>query len=379
MYRIPLGHLALAGAALALLLVPAAPAAPVKGKPVDVVICLDVSSSMEGLIGSAKLKLWDIVNDLGKAKPAPDLRVALYSYGHDTYDPKVGWVRKEADLTNDLDAVYQKLTALTINGGEEYVARVCRDALEQQKWSEEKDAYKVIFVCGNEPASQDPLVKLPAVADLAKKKGVVINPIFCGPSEAGDARDWKEFAKMAAGRFASIDHDHGTVAIATPQDKELAELSAKLNRTYVAYGKEGKEKSENQARQDANASLAGAPVAAARSVTKAGCLYRCPTWDLVDRCKEDPKFDVKKVPVEELCDELKKLTPEQREKYVKDKMAEREALQKKIAVCNAAREAYICDELKKNPSAASKAFDEAVRGAIREQAAPKGIQIPNEK
>jgi hypothetical protein len=373
MYRIPLG------AALALLFVPAVPAAPVKGKPVDVVICLDVSSSMQGLIGSAKLKLWDIVNDLGKAKPAPDLRVGLYSYGHSTYDPKVGWVRKEADLTTDLDAVYQKLTALTINGGEEYVARVCRDALEQQKWVEDRDAYKVIFVCGNEPASQDPQVKLPDVAGLAKKKGVVINTIFCGPSEAGDARDWKDFAKLAAGRFASIDHDHGTVAVATPHDKELAELSTRLNSTYVVYGKEGKAMCENQARQDANAATAGLSVAAARGATKGGGLYRCPTWDLVDRCKEDPKFDIKKVPVEELSDELKKLTPEQREKYVKDKMGEREALQKKIAVCNAAREAYIRAEMKKNPSAGSKAFDEAVRGAIREQAAPKGIQIPNEK
>ncbi len=373
MYRLPLGTV------LALLLVPAVPAAPVKGKPVDVVLCLDVSSSMQGLIGSAKLKLWDIVNDLGKAKPAPDLRVALYSYGHSTYDPKVGWVRKEADLTTDLDTVYQKLTALTINGGEEYVARVCRDALEQQKWSEDRDAYKVIFVCGNEPASQDPQVQLPDVAGLAKKKGVVVNTIFCGASEASDARDWKDLAKLAAGRFASIDHDHGTVAIATPQDKELAELSAKLNSTYVTYGKEGKQKAANQALQDANAVLEGAPVAAARGATKGSALYRCPTWDLVDRMKEDPKFDIKKVPVEELCDELKKMTPEEREKYVKAKMAERDALQKKIAVCNAAREAYIKAEMKKNPSAANKAFDEAVRSAIREQAAPKGIVIPQDK
>src|SRR5215475_3983003 len=92
---------------------------------VDVVLCLDVSSSMNGLIDSAKIKLWDIVNDLGKAKPAPILRVGLYSYGHTTYDARKGWVRKDVDLTTDLDTVYQKLNALTIHGGEEYVARVC--------------------------------------------------------------------------------------------------------------------------------------------------------------------------------------------------------------------------------------------------------------
>src|SRR4051794_40097004 len=143
--------------------------APAKEKTIDVVICLDVSNSMDGLIASAKSKLWDIVNDLARAKPTPNLRVGLYSYGNDGYDAKIGWVRKELDLTTDLDALYQKLTALTTNGGTEYVTRVCRDAMAQQPWSKDKDALKIIFVCGNEPASQDPLVKLKEAADLAKE------------------------------------------------------------------------------------------------------------------------------------------------------------------------------------------------------------------
>src|SRR6516162_4493871 len=72
-------------------------------KDIDVVICLDVSNSMDGLIASAKVKLWDIVNDLAKVKPAPHLRVGLYSYGNDGYDAKVGWIRKDLDLSTDLD------------------------------------------------------------------------------------------------------------------------------------------------------------------------------------------------------------------------------------------------------------------------------------
>ena len=76
-----------------------------RAKSIDVVICLDVSNSMDGLIGSAKSKLWDIVNDLAKIKPTPNLRVGLYSYGNDSYDAKIGWVRKDLDLTTDLDAI----------------------------------------------------------------------------------------------------------------------------------------------------------------------------------------------------------------------------------------------------------------------------------
>ncbi len=344
-------------------------------KPIDVVICLDVSNSMDGLIASAKSKLWDIVNDLAKVKPTPDLRVALYSYGHTNYDAKAGWVRKEADLTTDLDVIYQKLNALTLNGGEEYVARVCRDAIQQQKWSDDKNALKLIFVCGNEPASQDPKIKLKDVGELAVSKGIVINPIFCGNANEPDAQDWKEFAKMARGSFASINQDKGNVVIAAPQDKELGELSSKLNSTYVAYGRAGKEAAANQVAQDTNA--AKAPGAEpARAQAKASGLYRNEGWDLVDRLKTDPKFDIKKLKEEELCDELKKMKPEEREAWVKKKAAEREELQKKIQELAVQRETYIKAEMKKNPSKADSAFDAAIRGALRKQAADKGIKVP---
>src|SRR5687767_7818107 len=67
-----------------------APTPAPKAKTIDLVLCLDVSGSMNGLIDSAKHKLWDVVNDLAKIQPAPNLRVALYSYGGTgpTYTPQ---------------------------------------------------------------------------------------------------------------------------------------------------------------------------------------------------------------------------------------------------------------------------------------------------
>ena len=38
---------------------------------VELAICLDTSGSMDGLINSARQKLWTIVNDLAKAEPTP--------------------------------------------------------------------------------------------------------------------------------------------------------------------------------------------------------------------------------------------------------------------------------------------------------------------
>jgi len=358
---------------------PAQEAKPPQGQPVDVVICLDVSGSMSNLIASARIKIWDIVNDLAKGKPTPNLRVALYTYGGGgaNYTPQSGWVRKELDLTADLDELYKALNAPKQQGSTEYVARVCSDALKDQKWSTDKKALKLIFVCGNEPASQDPTIKLKAVADLAKEMDVIINPIFCGPVNHRDADDWKTFATMSTGQFINIDMNKATtVAIATPFDKRLAELSDQVSTTYLAYGKDGQAKADNQKAQDSNARAAGPGAAASRGTAKSGELYRNEGWDLVDRLRRDKDFDVKKVPVDELCESMKKLTPEEREKYVKDMLAKREAMQKETLELSAKRDTYIAEEMKKKAASGDKAFDEALRGAIREQAAAKGIKLP---
>jgi hypothetical protein len=355
----------------------AAPApAPAKGQAVDVVICLDVSGSMGGLIESAKLKLWDIVNDLGRAKPTPRLRVSLYSYGGGRYDSKAGWVRKEIDLTEDLDAVYSKLNALRASGSKEYVARVCNDALTDQKWSAEKDALRVIFVCGNESATQDPTLELDAVAGLGKKKDVVINTIYCGASKVRGVESWVAFVKMTGGQHNNIDQDKGTVVIATPFDKELAELSAKLNTTYVAYGRAGKEAKKNQAAQDANTRRLGLPAEAARGVAKGGRLYNTAKWDLVDRMQREKDFDIKKIPVKDLPKEMQKMKPEERVKYLKEQLEKREQLRKKIKELALKQRDFVQKEREKMASKAEAGFDEALRQTLRKQASKKGITIP---
>jgi len=355
---------------------PAGDAVPDKGKPIDIVLCLDVSGSMNGLIESAKNKLWDIVNDLAKIKPTPELRVGLYSYGHSTYSAQAGWVRKEADLTGDLDEVYRKLNALTINGGSELVARVTRDAIDQQQWSTDKHALRIVFVCGNEAADQDKEVTLASVAGKAKEKDIVVNTIFCGSVAHRDSNGWKDFAVLAKGQFFSIDQNRATVVINTPFDQDIAKLSADMSKTYVAYGAAGKEKAENQKAQDANALKQAPAVAAARAESKNSAFYRNDGWCLVDRMKNDKTFDLKKIAVEDLPEEMKKMTPEEREAHLKKKLVEREAMQKQIAELTAKRQAYIKEESKKSPDKADQAFDAAVRGALRQQAEVKGIKIP---
>src|SRR4051794_27267561 len=284
-----------------------------KAKAVDIVLCLDTSNSMDGLIDSAKRKLWTVVNDLARMTPTPELRVGLYSYGNNTYDAKRGWVRLEAPLTTDLDEVYKRINVLKCAnpGSDEFVARVTRDALAQLKWADDKDALRMIFVCGNEPVDQDKEVSLDSVAATAKAKGVIINTIYCGPANHAEVVGWCDFAKSAGGQFASIDQDRAKaeVAIKTPFDEEIQKLGTKINETYVWYGVKGDSGRANQSAQDANAAKTAPGVAVERSLTKAGGLYKNAECDLIDKMVADKKFDLKQLKEEDLPAELKKLKP----------------------------------------------------------------------
>jgi hypothetical protein len=275
--------------------------------------------------------------------------------------------------------VYKRITALkcAAPGSDEFVARVTRDALAELKWAEDKDALRLIFVCGNEPVDQDKEVTLESVAATAKAKGVLINTIYCGPANHAEVIGWCDFAKSTGGQFASIDQNklQAEVVIKTPFDEEIQKLGAKINETYCWYGARGADGKANQLAQDRAAAGVAGGAAVERSQTKAGSLYRNADKDLVDRLRFEKDFDLKTVREEDLPPELKKLKSDERAGYLKKKAEEREEIQKKVGQLSAQRALYIEELRKKQPKpAGDQALDEALRSILREQAAAKGLK-----
>ncbi|MCX6910601.1 MAG: VWA domain-containing protein [Verrucomicrobia bacterium] len=350
---------------------------PEKERPIDLVICLDTSGSMNGLINAAKQKLWDIVNELAKARPKPHLRVALYAYGTPSFGAETGYVRKQIDLTDDLDAVYGKLAALVTNGGDEYVARVVRTSVLEQPWSAEKDALKIIVVAGNGPATQDRQFTTADVCKDAITRGIIVNTIYCGPPTNTEADGWRGVARAADGQFASIDQDRGTIIVSTPFDQKLAALGGEVNRTYLAYGSRGAVGRELQNAADMSAAAASPAVFASRAVAKASSQYRNSSWDLVDAMGQKD-FDLAKMKENELPTEMKPMTLDQRRAHL-DTMAKKRAdVQQEINQLNVQRQKFIAEEMKKGGKSADKAFNAAMLRAIREQATRKNFEFGTE-
>ena len=192
-------------------------------------ICLDTSGSMQGLIDSARQKLWAITNELALANPAPRLEVALLTFGNDGHNPESGWVAKHLDFTEDLDAVSQLLFSFVTNGGTELVGRVLQAADQQLSWAEGSENLKLVFVAGNESADQDGVVPFREAAAGLIARDIQVSSIYCGPAEDGLAPGWREVALRGDGHFASIDQNSGTLMIPTPYDSEITRLGTLLN------------------------------------------------------------------------------------------------------------------------------------------------------
>ncbi|MDA0994097.1 MAG: VWA domain-containing protein [Proteobacteria bacterium] len=203
-------------------------------QPVDLVIALDVSGSMSGLIDSAKQRLWDVVNELARANPQPDLRMAILTYGNPSYGEASGYVRIDMPFTRDLDAVNRTLFSFGTDGGDEYVSRVVHRSVTGLAWNESPDALKILFVAGNEEANQDPHISVEIASQLATNKGIVVNTIYCGNEDDNIVAGWREFSAMTNGMFASINQNASAVAnIATPMDDELVRLNGAMVKSGV--------------------------------------------------------------------------------------------------------------------------------------------------
>jgi hypothetical protein len=127
-----------------------------------------------------------------------------------------------------------------------------------------------------------------------------------------------------------------------------------------------------QVMQDRNA-LASAPAAMVqRSVAKASAGYSNEYWDLVD-AKKEKKVSVAEMKADELPEEMKKMSPQEREAYVEKKAAERAELQEKISKLNAERRTYVALEQKK--VSADNTLDKAVIDAVRKVAVKKGYSF----
>lgn len=352
----------------------------IKNSPkIQAAILLDVSNSMDGLIEQAKAQLWTMVNVMGKAKckgETPQIEIALYEYGRDNNDVTKGYVKQITPFTSDLDNLSQKLFELNTHGGQEYCGYVIHTSLNELNWDTTSYSYKVIFISGNEDFLQGNISYTLACTE-AKKKGVIVNTIYCGDRLQGIKEHWNLLGECGNGSFTNINSDAKPEDIPTPYDSTLITLNNKLNGTYIYYGASGRSKKELQGSMDVANLSVNSYAGVNRAVSKASPkTYKNSTWDLVD-ARDDDKKILDKVDPKTLPDSLQKKNKAELEAIISQKSDERNSIQKEILDINKKRETYIANEKMKKLKTGnnSQTLESEVEKIIREQATRFNMKI----
>jgi len=341
---------------------------------IQIALLLDTSNSMDGLIDQAKTQLWTLVNELGEGEKngrPPIIEIALYEYGNDSISISKGYVRQVLSLTTDLDDVSEKLFGLRTDGGQEYAGQVIMASLDELEWSKNDGDMKLIIIAGNEEFTQGP-VSYESACARAKRGGIIIDTIHCGPEQEGIDGKWRAGAECSGGIYMTIDQDEKYVHIPSPYDDDIIRLNEKLNGTYIGYGAQGFANKERQAVQDSNAQSMSTGVSLKRAKSKASASYRNESWDLVDAYELD-KDKVMALEEAEMPEELKGKTPEERGAFIEAKQVERTALQSEIKDLSEKQTAYVAD--KRKALAETKTLDNVMVSAVRKQASGNGYDF----
>ncbi|HVF95734.1 MAG TPA: vWA domain-containing protein [Flavisolibacter sp.] len=337
---------------------------------IQVAILLDVSNSMDGLIDQAKAQLWNMVSVMGNAKcngATPQIEIALYEYGSPRNNEKAGFVKQLSAFTTDLDSLSKNLFSLTTDGGDEYCGQVIFTSINDLAWDGSDSSYKVIFIAGNEDFLQGSLHYARACQE-AKKRGIIVNTIYCGDRMRGIQEHWNLGAECGGGSFTNINQDAKMEDIPTPYDSSLMVLNERLNGTYIGYGSMAVAGYSKQAFADASNFKANKSVAMKRIAVKGKKeLYKNSTWDMVDASDGDEKF-VDKLDPKTLPDSLKNKTRTELKQLVKIKKEERDNLQAQIGNLSVQREAYLVEARKKKAGDNQQTLETETEKLIKRQA-----------
>jgi hypothetical protein len=145
-----------------------------KGKTVDIVLCLDTTSSMKKFIDPVRQKLIPMLRELTNSFQSFRIGMVLYKDYYETYLTKI------VPFTDDFSRFQRDLNAIVVSGGgdkPEAVYEALYDGAVKFPWEAES---KIMFLIGDAPPHPKPLGKITAdtVNQAVEERGLKVSAII---------------------------------------------------------------------------------------------------------------------------------------------------------------------------------------------------------
>ncbi len=348
---------------------------------IEVVFALDTTGSMSGMIQAAKENIWSIATTMAQAQPTPEVAIGLVAFR----DRGDDYVTRVVDLSTDLDSVYAQLMDFQAGGGGDHpeaVHQALHEAVTKISWSQDREAYRTVFLVGDAPPQQYQDEPGHAqILQMAMSRGIVVNTIQAG-SDASTRSSWQQIASVAGGAYFEVGQTGSAVAVTTPFDATIAELARELDDTRLFYG--DAETQEAMAAKQAAASKlhtsASASAQAKRAMFNASAAGRdnlLGDSELVAAVSSG-KVDLDAVPEAALPAPLQAMTREERAEKIKAVAERRREISAEIDRLSADRQTHIETELGKETDNRD-SLDYRMFETVRAQAKDKGMRYDDAK
>lgn len=209
-------------------------------KPLDIVFCLDLSGSTNGLLNDLRDHLWMIINQANNMEPKPSLRMGVVGFSRPSFGKENAYVKVLVPLTSNFDFLAEELYKLkpSIEKGDQIVAAALRASVNDMHWSERTDAVKLVFLVGNGMVSgtDHEYVRF---CEQAREKNIVVHPIYVMKSANWfkELPGWRRIATMTGGMQTEVTiNKPDNMQVFVSVKKDLTELNNRINATYSWAG-----------------------------------------------------------------------------------------------------------------------------------------------
>jgi hypothetical protein len=210
------------------------------GKPLDIVFCVDLSGSTNGLINDLRDNLWMIINQAQHMEPKPALRIGVVGFSRPSFGKENAYVKILVPLTPNFDFVVSELYKLkpSIEKGDQIVSAALRACVNDMKWTDRSGAVKLVYLVGNGMVGGADMQYV-KYCEQARENGIVIHSLYVMKSANWfkELIGWRRIATITGGMQSEVIVNKPDNLIVFPSVKgDLKSINDKYNATFLWSG-----------------------------------------------------------------------------------------------------------------------------------------------
>lgn len=200
-------------------------------KQVDLVFCVDLSASTNGILHDIRTGMWTIANKIiGQNNTIT--RIAVVGYARPSFGATNGYVKIISNLTTDYDKLGYDLYQMKvqIEKGDHFVPNALYETLTKISWSSSPSTNRLVYLIGNGSAFTGPL-NLVNICEDFKSKKITVHSIYVVVAQQDDVNEkgYHTVAEITGGEFFRMKPSQKVV---WEDNREKAGVYYKMNHSF---------------------------------------------------------------------------------------------------------------------------------------------------